>query len=83
MKRIILEKLTVLFYLMKLNLNGAYAVIKANIWLLLNFKYLRKRKIKFNELYGKDLDISSDLMKKFSIIKKYYIYKKKKFLDLS
>ena len=83
MKRIILEKLTVLFYIMKLNLNGGYAVIKANIWLLLNIKYLRKRKKQFNELYGSDIIISSDLMKKFSVIKKYYLHQKKKFSNLN
>ena len=82
-KRIILEKLTVLFYIMKLNLIGAYAVIKANIWLLLNLKYLRKSKRKVYEIYGSDFIISNDLMKKKSVVKQYYFHQKKKFSQLN
>ena len=82
-KRITLEKLTIIFYAVKLNIKGSFAVLLANLWLIINLKYIVVRKRNNVKTYKNNKRISNELMKKYSIVKKYYINKKKKFSNIN
>ena len=82
LKRLILEKLAFVFYVMKLNFKGAAAILHANIWLLFNINYLRKRKKNVQKLINNYHPISSVLMKNYSIVKEYFWNRKNKFNQL-
>ena len=82
-KRITLEKLTIIFYALKLNIKGSFAVLLANLWLIINLKYIVVRKRNNVKTYKNNKKISNELMKKYSIVKKYYINKKKKFSNVN
>lgn len=82
-KRLILEKMAILFYLIKLDLKGAVAVLNANLWILLNIRYILLRR-KENKLLIKNYHhISEKLLKPYSIIKKYFYQRKTKFSQLN
>tara|TARA_Y100001970_G_scaffold20810_1_gene23534 strand:- start:6833 stop:7867 length:1035 start_codon:yes stop_codon:yes gene_type:complete len=81
-KRIILEKIAFIYYIMKLNFKGALAIFNANMWLLLNMKYLIERKQKIKKLIKIYHPISNQLIRDYSIIKKYFYNKKTKFNQL-
>ena len=81
-KRIILEKIAFLFYLIKLDLKGAVAILHANLWLLFNIKYLILRRRRNKRLIKKYHPISEELMRPYSIVKKYFYDQKIKFSQL-
>ncbi len=81
-KRITLEKIAFIYYIMKLNFKGALAIFNANMWLLLNMKYLIERKQKIKKLIKTYHPISNQLIREYSIIKKYFYNKKTKFNQL-
>ena len=54
-------------------------MLLANLWLIINLKYIVERKKKNVNTYKNNKKISSELMKKYSIVKKYYINKRKNF----
>ena len=82
LKRIILEKLAFVFYVIKLNFKGAAAILHANVWLLFNINYLRKRKKNVQKLINNYHPISNVLMKNYSIVKEYFWNRKNKFNQL-
>ena len=81
-KRITLEKIAFLFYLIKLDLKGAVAILHANLWLLCNIKYLILRRRRNKQLIKKYHPISEKLMRPYSVVKKYFYDRKRKFSQL-
>jgi len=82
LKRSALEKIALTYYIIKLDFKGALAIFNANLWLLLNIKYLVERKKKVKTIIKKYHPISNKLMKEYSVIKKYFYNKKTKFNQL-
>ena len=77
-KRILLEILAVFYYIITINLKAAIAVIIANLWCVLNIKYIWTRKKNIIST----TKISSNLMVPYSIIKKYFINKKRYYKNM-
>ena len=72
-----IEIITFIYYLLFLKFSAASAVLMANVWIFINIIYLTKRK-KYNNRYNNAMPLISD----FSIIKKYYLNKIKKYSQL-
>ena len=83
LKRLTLEKIAILFYIIKLDFKGAFAIVYALLWLLFNISYLFKRKKSVKKLIRNYHPISTALMKNYSIVKNYFLNKKTKFNQLN
>ena len=83
LKRLTLEKIAILFYIIKLDFKGAFAIVHALLWLLFNISYLFKRKKSIKKLICNYHPISTALMKNYSIVKNYFLNKKTKFNQLN
>ena len=83
MKRLILEKLAALYYLLTGKIGGFIAVLKALIWILLNRKYIKMRRAEIKKTVPHDSNIPEQLMVPYSIVKKYYNQNKKTFQELN
>jgi GT2 family glycosyltransferase len=77
-KRLSLEIVAFIYYLLFLKFSAASAVLMANIWIFINIAYLIKRK-KDNDRYNNNQPLISN----YSIIKKYYLNNKKKYSQLN
>jgi len=77
-KRLSLEIIAFIYYLLFLKFSAASAVLMANIWVFINIAYLIKRK-KDNDRYHNNQPLISN----YSIIKKYYLNNKKKYSQLN
>jgi len=77
-KRLSLEIIAFIYYLLFLKFSAACAVLMANIWVFINIAYLIKRK-KDNDRYNNNQPLISN----YSIIKKYYLNNKKKYSQLN
>jgi GT2 family glycosyltransferase len=77
-KRLSLEIIAFIYYLLFLKFSAASAVLMANIWVCINIAYLIKRK-KDNYRYNNN----QPLISHYSIIKKYYLNNKKKYSQLN
>ena len=77
-KRLSLEIIAFIYYLLFLKFSAASAVLMANMWVCINIAYLIKRK-KDNDRYHNN----EPLISHYSIIKKYYLNNKKKYSQLN
>lgn len=77
-KRLSLEIIAFIYYLLFLKFSAACAVLMSNIWVFINIAYLIKRK-KDNDRYNNNQPLISN----YSIIKKYYLNNKKKYSQLN
>ena len=82
LKRILLEDMAFLYYLLTGKLKLALAVMKANLWCVFNINYLLRRRRK-NANIMSDYKISDKLMVPYSIVKAYFYNQKKKFDQLN
>tara|TARA_B100001029_G_C15062781_1_gene460110 strand:- start:5073 stop:6104 length:1032 start_codon:yes stop_codon:yes gene_type:complete len=76
--RFILECISLIKELLVFNWRHAFAIIKSWFWILINLKKLYKRKVQFQKKFKSKLD----LIYQKSIVKDYFIYKKKFFLNI-
>ena len=81
-KRLLLEDITFIYYLLTGRLKAALAVITANLWWLFNIKYILKRKKRIKATIKSYHPISNELMVPYSIVRAYFYSKKKKFNKL-
>ena len=81
-KRILLEDIAFLYYLFTGKLKSALAIAGANLWCIVNIKYLLKRKNNNKTIIKSHYQISNDLMVPYSIVKTYFYNKKKRFTQL-
>ena len=81
--RSFLEVISFFYYLMQGKIKGAIAVAAANIWIFLNIIYLVKRRKSVQNLIKSNHKISEQLIKSYSIVKKYFIENKRKYEELS
>ena len=82
-KRIFLEDIAFLYYLLTGKLKSAFAIVGANLWCIFNIKYLLKRKNNNKIIIKPHYQISDDLMVPYSIVKTYFYNKKKRFTELN
>ena len=82
LKRILLEKIAFLYYVLTGKVNLALAVMKANLWCVFNVKYLLRRKRRNADIMSNH-KISDKLMTPYSIVKAYFYNQKKKFHQLN
>ena len=78
-KRFLLETLTIFYYLFTLQIKSAIAVKMSGLWCLANIRYLRKRK---KQIQSK-VTINSELMVPYSIVKKYFLNKKRFYKNIN
>ena len=78
LKRLTLEILAVIYYALTMNFKAALAVKMSNLWCVLNIKYIWKRK----KTIKSEVKISSELMVPYSIIKKYFLNKKRHYKNI-
>jgi len=78
LKRLLLEIIAYKYYILTLNFKSAFAVKMSSLWCLFNMKYLYKRRKSIKS----KVDISSELMVPYSIIKKYFLNKKRYYKDI-
>ncbi len=81
-KRIVLEKMACVYYLLTINLKAAIAVIMGNLWCMININYIYKRRKNIQKIVKGSINIPSELMVPHSIIKKYYLNRKKYYKDI-
>ena len=81
--RSFLEVISFFYYLIQGKIKGAIAVAVANIWIFLNIIYLVKRRKSVQNLIKSNHKISEQLIKPYSIVKKYFIENKRKYEELS
>ena len=65
-----------------MNLKGVLAVIMSNLWWIANINYLLKRKKRIKEL-SKNHEVSSDLVLPYSIVKKYFLERRRYYTDIN
>ena len=81
-KRLLLEKVALIYYMVNINLKGVLAIIMGNLWWIANINYILKRK-KIIKQVSKNHKISSNLMLPYSIVKKYFLERKKYYTDVN
>ena len=81
-KRFALNDIAALYYLFTGKFKGFGAVCMANLWMFFNIRYLLKRKREIKKIIPSNSKIRDDLMLPYSIVKKYFFQKKKKYQDL-
>tara|TARA_B100000029_G_scaffold51848_1_gene47156 strand:- start:2654 stop:3664 length:1011 start_codon:yes stop_codon:yes gene_type:complete len=74
-KRIVLEKLALIYYMSTINFKSALAVMMANLWWMINIKYILKRKKIIKNTINLNTKISNELMVPYSIVKEYFFKK--------
>jgi len=79
LKRLLLEVIAMIYYVLKLNFKSAIAVKMSNVWWILNIKYIVRRRRKIQS----KIEISSELIAPYSIIKKYFLNKKKQYKNIT
>ena len=68
--------------MVNINLKGVLAIIMGNLWWIANINYILKRK-KIIKQVSKNHKISSNLMLPYSIVKKYFLERKKYYTDVN
>ena len=82
LKRFALNDIAALYYLCTGKFKGFGAVCMANLWMFFNIRYLLKRRRKIKKMIPSNAKIKNDLMLPYSIVKKYFFQKTKKYQDL-
>ena len=79
LKRLLLEVIAIIYYMLRLNFKSAIAVKMSNLWWVLNIKYIIRRRKRIQS----KVKISSELIAPYSIIKKYFLNKKKQYKNIT
>ena len=81
--RFLLEKISILYYLLTGRIKKFFGALGANLWILFNIRYIVRRRRKIKLLIPKPHIISKKLMKRYSIVKKYFLRGIKFYKDIN
>ena len=72
-----------MYYLLTGKFKKLFGAIGANLWVILNVRYINKRRESIKKLIPEPYSISDELMKQYSIVQKYFIEGIKFYKDIN